>query len=275
MPELHPFVTRRWKNHNYGQFEENEWFISENQNSFVFAPNRDIKSIFLGSFPTTQVSIDEPIGLYPEFFYGSPQNNFWTILGHLSDLPSATFQNRIDILRRLKIGIADILLEVERNGNYNDDKNLHQIRYNNILDLLLTFPNLENIFMTSGGKAPIYNLNNNNPSVATWLRHSLVNHNFTGFNQNGYLKAITNNDVTFNLISLASPSKNADRSFTRSINNINRETQLDLTVNDYRKLSWSLWLKKLHFTDNDTPQPIQHWSGIAAGNNYIQNHFEN
>ena len=201
----HPFITGRWLQANNLQENEN-WHIQRNQQnqvtSFCYVPNNQIKSIFLGTFPIYEISEGENQGNF-EFFYGSCKNKFWPTLNNLFQQPINTVQQRIELLNTIEIGISDILLEIERiQPILSEDKNLMEIRYNKILEIIEIYPTIKNIFITSGGKGRILNLTNNNKSVGTWFKDSILNFNPIGFNQVGYVKQITVHGFEFNLIYL-------------------------------------------------------------------------
>ena len=85
----HPFTTGRWLEANHLQENEN-WQIARNKKnevtSFCYVPNKDIKSIFLGTFPIYEISENNTIGIHPEFFYGSNVNSFWPTLPESSSV---------------------------------------------------------------------------------------------------------------------------------------------------------------------------------------------
>ena len=147
------------------------------------------------------------------------------------------------------------------------------LRYNNILDLKEHFPLLQNIFITSGGKGPIGNLENNK-NVATWFKDSLQGNNFRGFNKNGFVKSISINNTEFNLIYLFSPSNAANTARSGEMNR-NRNFGIDnLSIHEFRKLQWGYFIKKYHLgvTTNETIDSIYN---TVLNNNLLLEYFMN
>lgn len=244
--QSHPFITNRWFNANQNYIEQNEWFIAEDNSSFAFVPNPDIKSIFLGTFPTHQICGDNINNGNVEFFYGSNRNQFWPCLGSITNMNFLTFENRVQILRGLNIGITDILKIVNREPwNCDQDTCLTQLEYNDILALIRTYPTIRNIFMTSGGRSPIGVLNNNNRSVATWLRDSMENHELGGFDEEGFVKQIIINEIQINLVYLYSPSGMLNGYLQGILNNNNNFGIVAPQI--FRKIQWAYFLNQYHF----------------------------
>ena len=245
----HPFITGRWLQANHQQENEN-WHIARNQQnevtSFGYVPNNQIKSIFLGTFPIYEISEGENQGNL-EFFYGSCENKFWPTLNNLFQQPINTVQNRIELLDNIEIGISDILLEIERiQPMLSKDKNLQEVKYKDILELIEKFPTIKNIFITSGGKNAIPNLNANNKSTGTWLKDSISHFNPTGFNNVGYVKVITVNGIKFNLIYLCSPSNNANVAIQGILNNNHNFGLQNLDINLFRQYQWKYFIDIYH-----------------------------
>jgi hypothetical protein len=69
----HPFTTGRWLEANHLQENEN-WQIARNKKneatSFCYVPNKDIKSIFLGTFPIYEISENILLAFIQSFFMG-------------------------------------------------------------------------------------------------------------------------------------------------------------------------------------------------------------
>jgi G:T/U-mismatch repair DNA glycosylase len=256
----HPFTTGRWLHVNNHQENEN-WHIARNKQnevtSFCYVPNKEIKSIFLGTFPIYEISEGDNDGNI-EFFYGSCDNKFWSTLKHIFQQPINTASQRIDILQSQRIGITDILLDIDRIvPNINLDNNLSANRYNDLIELISEFPSIKNIFITSGKIGSIPNLNNSNKSVATWFKNSLVNFNPIGFDQHGFKKQITVQNINFNLIYLFSPSK-ANNLYLQRLLNENKNFNIEnFNVTDFRNLQWEYFIKKYHLNQPvDIPQPL-------------------
>lgn len=269
--QCHPFITSRWFDVNHKHVIENEWFISEDKSSFAFVPTPDIKSIFLGSFPTYEICGDNVNNNLVEFFYGSAVNNFWPILGSIFDREAGTFEDRAGILRAHKIGITDILRKVDREPwNRSQDSCLTAIEYNDILALIKKFPTIKNIFITSGGREPIVHLNYNNRNVATWFRDSVQNEILYGFNQNGFVKPVTINEIDINLVYLYSPSNLGNRPIQGILNN----HDFEVDIAKFRKIQWAYFLNKLHFNDVYVSPTVAALLQIVANDLQLTNFFE-
>jgi hypothetical protein len=276
--EQHPFTSNRWLQNINNHLVKDKWFLKRNiENdtiSFGFMPNKEVKSIFLGTFPIWEITVG-PVGNQNiEFFYGSIVNDFWNCLGFISEMPINNLSNRISILDNYQLGITDILETVNRNPeNCNSDDCLTALKYNNILKLKESFPGLKNIFITSGGKGPVGNLNNNK-NVATWLKHSLLGHNIQGFNNNGFVKSITIDNIEFNLIYLFSPSNAANTARQGEMNRNNNFGINYLNIQEFRKLQWSYFIKQYHLVDT-TNETIDSIYNTVINNEQLLNYFNN
>jgi len=276
--EQHPFTSNRWLQNINNHLVKDKWFLKRNIEkdtiSFGFMPNKEVKSIFLGTFPIWEITVG-PVGNQNiEFFYGSIVNDFWNCLGFISEMPINNLSNRISILDNYQLGITDILETVNRNPeNCNSDDCLTALKYNNILKLKESFPGLKNIFITSGGKGPVGNLNNNK-NVATWLKHSLLGHNIQGFNNNGFVKSITIDNIEFNLIYLFSPSNAANTARQGEMNRNNNFGINNLNIQEFRKLQWSYFIKQYHLVDT-TNETIDSIYNTVINNEQLLNYFNN
>ena len=277
MPEEHPFTSNRWFNNINNPELINKWFINKNNDdilSFGYMPDKNTKSIFLGTFPIWEIVNGELNNQNLEFFYGSVVNDFWNCLGQITGEPIGGLTDRISLLDNSKIGITDILQKVNREPeNCNADNCLTGLNYNNILNLKTFFPDLKNIFITSGGKRPIGNLNNNK-SVATWFKDSVINNHIEGFNVNGFVKPIRINQIKFNLIYLYSPSNNTNRPIQGILNANNNFGIANLNIQEFRKLQWAYFLRQYHFSvgnvANNSVEQI--WNRVIQ-NDELMNYF--
>ena len=276
--EQHPFSSNRWLNNINNLKIEDKWFVNRDTAnetvSFGYMPNKQVKSIFLGTFPIWEITVGPAGNKNMEFFYGSVVNDFWSCLGFISGMPINDLNNRISILDALNLGITDILETVERNpANCNADNCLRAIKYNDILNLKESFPLLKNIFITSGGKGHVGNLNNNK-NVATWFKDSVKDQNINGFNTDGFAKPISVNNIEFNLIYLFSPSNAANTSRAGEINRNNSFGINGLSIQQFRKLQWGYFIKKYHLgnTRNDT---IDSLYNSVINNRLLLDYFNN
>jgi G:T/U-mismatch repair DNA glycosylase len=209
-----------------------------------------------------------------EFFYGSVANNFWDCLGSITGNDVNNLNDRLEVLNNSKIGITDILGKIKRDPNHcNSDKCLSAINYNDILYLKEHFPALKNIFVTSGGRGPVLNLNGNNGNAARWLKNSVANQNIGGFNQPGFVKSISINQIEFNLVYLFSPSKTANRYLKRKMNEHNNFGIQNLSIQEFRKMQWAYFLRTYHFGENVNFTIDGLWNTVI-NNHYLVDFFD-
>ncbi len=88
----------------------------------TFVPVKS-KYLLLGSFVT------KPVDGY-EWFYANGRNQFWPILENVYKLPLRTKADQRKLFTRLKMAIADIILECVRDNNSNLDINLKCLVFN-------------------------------------------------------------------------------------------------------------------------------------------------
>jgi G:T/U-mismatch repair DNA glycosylase len=256
--ELHPFISGRWKRNNVGHSDEN-WFLGKNQfdevESFAYMPRKECNSIFLGTFPIWEIVTGKVSERNQEFFYGSGVNDFWPCLSDISSFKFDCFSDRVKILSSLNTGITDVLLSITRDSyNSSEDLSLNHIKYNDILSLKKSYPELKNIFLTSGGRGPIPKLASKTKSAASWFRDSLSDSRPKGFSKNSFIKRISVEGVVFNLIYLYSPSDSANIPIQGILNRNNNFGIENLNIKKFRKLQWSYFLCK--YSNNENPEDI-------------------
>ena len=108
----------------------------------VFVPP-NTKYLLLGSF------VSKPTHKY-EWFYANGRNQFWPILEEVYRVSLKTKEAQQNLFIKLKMAIADIILECERVNNSNLDINLKCLVFNTkvILDILAK-NKITKIFFTS------------------------------------------------------------------------------------------------------------------------------
>src|SRR5690606_11263370 len=111
--EQHPFTTNRWFENISNPNLLEKWINT--QEYFAYMPNKETKSIFLGTFPIWQISTGQVTEENFEFFYGSRFNDFWRCLGSIFEIEANVLENRFRILEEYNLGITDILKKVKRN----------------------------------------------------------------------------------------------------------------------------------------------------------------
>ncbi|WP_419802657.1 hypothetical protein [Mucilaginibacter sp.] len=257
MPEIHPFVSGLWNIHLSAQ--QSSWF--NNGQSFGYIPNKDVNSIFLGSFPVFDVVHHNHVNGNLAFFYGVVGNRMWPVLSKISGCDLTNENEIFTLFNQSNFGITDVLKEVQRKGQSAADNALTPIIFNDIIDLLYTFPNITNIYVTSGGRGSV---TSNHVHVSGRLREYFNNDDYqhTGFNAIGCKKEIriyANQQPVkiFNLIALLSPSQTANVSIQGMINNKISLQQLIFNLpnqllpiaetDKVRLLQWSYFLHSTGF----------------------------
>ena len=259
----HPFTTGRWLEANNLQKNEN-WHIARNEQnevtSFCYVPKKDIKSIFLGTFPIYEISEGVNNRNHPEFFYGSLDHDFWPSLSDIFNLNTTNTKERLSLLETINIGISDILLETNRiRPFYSDDENLEKIKYNDICELLKAIPNIENIFITSGGVSAVPNLNSKK-NVASWFKDYSSKFKFTGFNKKGYVKKIEIDGIPLKLIYIYSPGNLANTPIQGILNRNNNFGIPNMNIDLFRRYQWEYFIKKYHFNQvANIPQALMNF----------------
>lgn len=106
--------------------------------------NEHSKILILGSIPGVK-------SLEKQEYYGHPQNKFWHIIFELFQEEFTTnYELKLDILKRNKIALWDVIDSCERKGSL--DSEIKNEEANQIVELLEQFPNIKAIFC-NGGKS--------------------------------------------------------------------------------------------------------------------------
>lgn len=114
-----------------------------------------MRSLILGSFPPHPSK-----WAYP-FFYPTARNRFWKILAYLAAEPlkwtnvdkTKAVQERYEIMKKLKIGVQNLGLEIERKGKSALDTHIRITKYQDIISIIETHPELRRILLP-GYSAP-------------------------------------------------------------------------------------------------------------------------
>ena len=107
-------------------------------NSFPPIVDEHSEILILGSVPGVK-------SLEMQQYYAHPQNQFWKIMFHLFDEEfSLDYQERIDLLRKNKIALWDVIESCERKGSL--DTEIKNEIDNNIPQLIESHPNIKTIF---------------------------------------------------------------------------------------------------------------------------------
>lgn len=90
------------------------------------------------------------------FYYGSKDNCFWTLISEITTI-KLDFENsecainqRKNLLRKLNIGITDIIESCIHNNKKSDDNSLEEIKLKPVNELLSQYPKIDTLIYTSG-----------------------------------------------------------------------------------------------------------------------------
>lgn len=108
-----------------------------------------MRVLILGSFPPHSSK-----WAYP-FFYPTAANRFWKILAELAGEPliwtktdkSKAVQERYEIMKKLEVGVQNLGLEIERKGKSALDTNIIINKYQDIISIIETHPELRRILL--------------------------------------------------------------------------------------------------------------------------------
>lgn len=146
--ETHQFITT-WINNLPQHLRKNyndSWVHNNDLGYFGFIP-KDPVALILGTFPVPEQRTSG-------FFYHSNVNLCWKILSTIANTNLTSLDQKLEWLYAKKIAISDILCKAQRtdeNCSSRADSDLNVICYNNIFQLLKTYPTITDIFLTSGG----------------------------------------------------------------------------------------------------------------------------
>lgn len=107
----------------------------------------DSNTLILGSFPSI-ASFEN------SFYYAHPKNQFWPLLSNLFSMPTATREQKIELLRSCKIALWDMAASCRRANS--SDSNLKDILPNDIALLLRNYPSIERVLFTGLTAQKIY-----------------------------------------------------------------------------------------------------------------------
>ena len=108
-----------------------------------------MRCLILGSFPPHSTK-----WAYP-FFYPNRRNRFWKILADLAgeslqstkDNKALAVDERYSIMKKLEIGVQNLGLEIERKGKSALDTHIKIIKFQDIISIIETHPELERILL--------------------------------------------------------------------------------------------------------------------------------
>lgn len=147
----------KYKTINPYEEEEHPWDF--------YIPN-GAKNLILGTFPTSKKNRINQV----DYYYPNPNNLFWKVLcklcpsGRYTDKHILNKEERISVLDKLNVGIADMGNRVFRHSESSSDNNLFVIEYTDILTILDNHLSINTLILTSSSGSN---------SVEGWLRYYL------------------------------------------------------------------------------------------------------
>jgi G:T/U-mismatch repair DNA glycosylase len=129
------------------QFMNTDWAIEEHPKWYMDVS--PMQYLILGSFPPHPTKRDYP------FFYPNGINRFWKILADLAKVElkwtktdqTKAVQERYEIMKKLKIGVQNLGLEVKRKGKSALDTNIEITKFHDIISIIETHPELRKILL--------------------------------------------------------------------------------------------------------------------------------
>ena len=105
--------------------------------------------LILGSFPPHSSKQNYP------FYFPNERNRFWTILAEIAEEDllwtktdkAKAVQERFEIMRKLKVGVQNIGLEIERRGKSALDSNIRISKFQDIQAIIDSHPELKKILL--------------------------------------------------------------------------------------------------------------------------------
>ena len=108
---------------------------------------RDTKVLILGSFPSIQ-------SFEKSFYYAHPRNQFWKILSELTGYPATSKDQRIWLLKEMKLGLWDMIRSCKRENSL--DSSLEDEEVNDIAAFLDEHPGIVKIAFTGRKSQQLY-----------------------------------------------------------------------------------------------------------------------
>jgi len=109
---------------------------------------KDSEILILGSFPSIK-------SFENSFYYAHPKNQFWKILSHISGYPINNKDQKIWLLKELKLALWDVVASCSRQNSL--DSNLKNIVPNDIRSFLKEHQSIKKIAFTSKLAQKIFN----------------------------------------------------------------------------------------------------------------------
>ena len=122
--------------------------------------------LILGTFPSIK-------SFENNFYYSHPKNQFWKILSIIfNEKEPKTIEEKIEFLKKHKIALWDTICECKRNKENSRDDNLTDIKPCPIDELIIKYPNIKKIAITSRLAEKILKKHFKNSNIKT-LQHPI------------------------------------------------------------------------------------------------------
>ena len=113
-------------------------------------PHEPPVALILGSLPSVT-------SLGQQQYYAHPQNAFWRIIEALfADGQPLTYPERIDLLKRQRIALWDVIARAERHGSLDGAIQADTVIPNDIVGLLKAYPSITTIYLNGGAAATLF-----------------------------------------------------------------------------------------------------------------------
>jgi hypoxanthine-DNA glycosylase len=119
---------------------------------------KESKVLILGSFPSID-SFDK------SFYYAHPRNQFWKILSVLSGYPINNQDQKIWLLKEMKIALWDMVESCSRDNSL--DSSLEEIEVNDIATFLEVHPSIKKVAFTGRLAEQLYKMHFNHLELET------------------------------------------------------------------------------------------------------------
>lgn len=117
---------------------------------------KEATKLIVGTLPPPRFTTGELKDGDVDFCYGSRDGQLWPILNVIFDLglkfetTNEAIEQRINFLRRRKIGICDIVASAERTKVDASDLGMQNIKLRNLIFYLQQYPNIHTLLFTGG-----------------------------------------------------------------------------------------------------------------------------
>jgi len=119
---------------------------------------KDTRRLILGSFPSIQ-------SVANDFYYAHPRNQFWKILASVTGYPVTNRDQKIWLLKEVKLGLWDMIASCSRENSL--DSALEDEAVNDIAALLERYPSIELLAFTGRKAEALYGVHFSHLEIET------------------------------------------------------------------------------------------------------------